>query len=442
MHTRCFCDTCRGTLVSLQTHRNHQRKQLKTETISERLQQQRKTLPAAQNSAGPSSLVPPGPSHACLPSGISFPLSNIAGPPNTSDGLGSLAQASISVSDLDDSTHVIYDTTPGLDPLSGVVSANPEYVHVDDDYFADEDTIFENADLGDEDNHLISTALMSDLSEDNPDPFVVEARDRKGTVKLPEPETPPHLLVAYTIVTWLHLQFHLPHVACNAMLGFLALLFRFLGVDLTPPFITLHSATRALGINPGVELLAVCPGCRGVYPSAGSKHMQNECSSCHIPLFLPDHTRQGNHHAVKIPLIKYPYLPLSEQITSILKTPGVEALLDDWRSKPRNSGEYGDIFDGRMCRLKLRAPDGSLFFSNCPHESHGPNDELRIGVNLGVDWCVPCPASYYLNNPWPRFSYIRSNIAPSHSSCPTSFSICNLPPEFRCVMLHHPLHTG
>jgi hypothetical protein len=185
---------------------------------------------------------------------------------------------------------------------------------------------------------------VSDLSEDNFDPFVVEARDRKGTAMLQEPETPAHLLVAYTIVTWLHLQFHLPRVACNAMLAFLSLLFRFLSVDLVPLFITLHSATRALGINPGVELLAVCPGCRrGVYPSANSKHVQTECTSCRTPLFLPDHTRQGNHRAVMTPLIKYPYLPLSEQITSILKTPGVEALLDNWRSKPRKSGEYSDI---------------------------------------------------------------------------------------------------
>ena len=44
--------------------------------------------------------------------------------------------------------------------------------------------------------------------------------------------------------------------------------------------------------------------------------------------------------------------------------------------------------------------------------------------------------------PWPRFSYIHSNIAPSHSLCPISFSICNLPPEFQWVMLHYPLHTG
>jgi len=30
-----------------------------------------------------------------------------------------------------------------------------------------------------------------------------------------------------------------------------------------------------------------------------------------------------------------------------------------------------------------------------------------------------------------RFLYTRSNIAPSHSSAPTSFLICNLPPKYR-----------
>ena len=96
-------------------------------------------------------------------------------------------------------------------------------------------------------------------------------------------------------------------------------------MDIAPPFITLHSATCALGVNPGIELLAACPGCQGIYPSAGSKHMQDECMLCHIALFLPDQMRQGNYHTVKTPVIKYPYLPLSEQIISILKTPGIEA---------------------------------------------------------------------------------------------------------------------
>src|SRR5713101_6339513 len=38
MLIQCFCDQCHGTLVSQQTKRNHQRKQLKTKTASEQLQ--------------------------------------------------------------------------------------------------------------------------------------------------------------------------------------------------------------------------------------------------------------------------------------------------------------------------------------------------------------------------------------------------------------------
>lgn len=38
------------------------------------------------------------------------------------------------------------------------------------------------------------------------------------------------------------------------------------------------------------------------------------------------------------------------------------------------------------------------FFSNHPHELNRPNNELWIGVNLGIDWYVPCFASPNLNN--------------------------------------------
>ncbi len=209
---------------------------------------------------------------------------------------------------------------------------------------------------------------MSIPTEDDVDPFVVEPRYRPGTVNHQDSETPEHLLVVYAMVSWLHFQFHLPHAACNVVLAFLALLFRFFSPAITLPFISLQSATHALGVDPLVKLLAVCPQCKGVYPSSGSRYMQDTCSACHIPLFLPDHTRQGNCCTIKTPVIKYSYLPLTDQIAAILKVPGVESLLDDWQIKPRNPGEYGDIFDGRMCREKLKAPDGTLFFSNCPHE--------------------------------------------------------------------------
>jgi hypothetical protein len=399
MLTRCFCEKCHGTLIPIQTKLNHERKQLKTKTISEQLQRKNELLPVAQHTAGPSSLA--SPVHLRLPSGTSAPFPEVPGPSGTSDEPGSLAQASISVSDLDGFTNVFYDTFPGIP--SGAGDVNPEYVH--DDYdFPDEDALLDDADLGDEGDHSITESLrplVSDSTEDSPDPFVVERIEscgRQGTANLQEPDLPTHLLVVYTMITWLHFQFHLPHVACNAVLAFLALLFRFFKLGILPPFVTLPSAIRALGADPGIQLLAVCPSCRLVYPSSGSKHVQETCTACHIPLFLSEHTKQGNCRVIRTPVIKYPYLPLSDQILSVLKTPGIEALLDDWRTKPRKSGEYGDIFDGRMCRLKLRAPDGSLFFSNHPHEIKGPSNELRIGVNLGVDWCVLCLTSSDLSN--------------------------------------------
>ncbi len=75
----------------------------------------------------------------------------------------------------------------------------------------------------------------------------------------------------------------------------------------------------------------------------------------------------------------------------LLKIPGIKALLDQWCMKPRNPGEYSDIFDASMCRLKLRVPDRMLFFSNQPHKRNGPGRELHIGVNLRVDWYVYYP---------------------------------------------------
>ena len=163
--------------------------------------------------------------------------------------------------------------------------------------------------------------------------------------------------------------------------------------------------------------------------------MQDECIACKTLLFLSDQMKWGTSHTIKTPRIKYPYLPLSDQITSLLKIPGIKALLDQWRAKPWNPSKYSDIFNRSMCHLKLRAPDRMLFFSNHPHKKHGPGGELRIGVNLGINWYVYYSLWFQLTKFCCRFSYIHSNIAPSHSSYLTSFSICNLPPGYWYVIL-------
>ncbi|KAG1736838.1 uncharacterized protein EDB91DRAFT_1055457 [Suillus paluster] len=251
--------------------------------------------------------------------------------------------------------------------------------------------------------------------KDSPDPFEPDETFFMSNGACAMSTIQPHLLTIYAVTTWLHLQWHLPRAACNALLSILGCLLLFVSPQLEIPFRTLQSATRVLALDTPFYTLPCCPTCREVYPPAGSTHEQDHCMTCNIPLFLPDTTKRGFLRAKKIPYVKYPYLPLSVQIQSILMILGVEATLDGWRSKPRTPGQYTDIFDGNVCRLNLKAPDGTLFFSNSPNELQGPNNELRLGVNLGIDW----------------FSYIRSNIAPSHSSCPTSFSICNLPPKYR-----------
>ena len=109
----------------------------------------------------------------CLPSGISAPCPDVRGPPDTSDDPGSLAQASILASDLNDFTDVNYDTAPEI--LLSAVSVNPEYVYEDDDNFPDEDAPLGNVDLEDEgDQTTALKPLVSDSTKDDHDPFIVE----------------------------------------------------------------------------------------------------------------------------------------------------------------------------------------------------------------------------------------------------------------------------
>ncbi len=164
-------------------------------------------------------------------------------------------------------------------------------------------------------------------NEDEPDPFMVESNNSMPPMSGIQRE-PDHLLIIYAIVAWLHMQFLLLYIACNTLLMFLACLLTFLIPGTQLPFVTLHSTTHTLSIDPQIHLLAVCPNCQDIFPLASSKYMQDGCAACKTPLFLSNQTKQGNLHTIKTPRIKYPYLPLSNQITALLKIPGIEALLD------------------------------------------------------------------------------------------------------------------
>ncbi|KAG2094259.1 uncharacterized protein F5147DRAFT_779097 [Suillus discolor] len=59
--------------------------------------------------------------------------------------------------------------------------------------------------------------IQTEPGEDNPDPFLPD-NDYFSEDHMDLSHLPHHLLVIYALVSWLHLQFHLPRVACNALL--------------------------------------------------------------------------------------------------------------------------------------------------------------------------------------------------------------------------------
>ena len=220
-----------------------------------------------------------------------------------------------------------------LDKIAQEVNSQPDDPHPQTDDPADfEDENPPDLDIDEvhiPDNDEATPEVPAGPDEDNPDPFEPAPDLFRQPECLPANQ-PPHLVVIYALASWLHLQFHLPCIACQAFLAIMACLFGFLRPDLTPPFIMMQSATHVLRLGSALVVLPVCPVYREVYPAAGSLHTQDTCIPCSVELFLPDKTHRGNDCAKKIPYIKYPYLPLSMQIHSLLAIPGLEETLDLW----------------------------------------------------------------------------------------------------------------
>jgi hypothetical protein len=226
------------------------------------------------------------------------------------------------------------------------------------------------------------------LAENEPDPFLHLADP--ATSNLPtdaadvHPESGVYML--YMLVTWLHLQFHVPFRACTAIIGVFSLIIQAFGRTVHPPPITtLPRIMSKLEVEPDFDILPICPNCLEVFPN--SMETPATCPCCNTFIYKPIPTnskpRQPND---RIPLLRFPYKSIESQLTSLLAVPGLEAKLDNWRKLPRTSGKYQDVFDGNIPK-NLKMPDGQRFFKNDADDvAAGPNGELRIGLSLGVDW--------------------------------------------------------
>jgi len=52
---------------------------------------------------------------------------------------------------------------------------------------------------------------------------------------------------------------------------------------------------------------------------------------------------------------------LEEQVAAMLAVPSVEDQMDHWHKKTRATGEYNNIFDGKVCQ-ELAGADSFPFF--------------------------------------------------------------------------------
>jgi hypothetical protein len=192
------------------------------------------------------------------------------------------------------------------------------------------------------------------------------------------------VFLIYTLVVWLHTQWHLPFVACNALLLVLRLVLVLAGASIDPPLcITLTSALRALDIDPNPRILPVCIGCQQVFP-ADIAH-DTTCSTCDKPLFNAKSSRpeQGRRKVIRTdpkPVLPPAIKSIQEQLQEMLLVAGFEKSLQSWRDVSRTPGVYHDIHNGAICK-EIPDADGKPFYRKPP-----PDHELRIGLWLSLDW--------------------------------------------------------
>ncbi|KAJ7037010.1 hypothetical protein C8F04DRAFT_1181026 [Mycena alexandri] len=256
------------------------------------------------------------------------------------------------------------------------------------------------------------------VDENDPDPFFYDGSPQVlPTAAQIHPNRAVYLI--YMTVLWLHAQFHLPFRACSALLSIFALAFQAGGAPITPALRTTPSVIHQLGAEPSIHILPVCPGCLEVY--AAVTPVDTKCTKCSHPLFpsnpTPSQQRNGTTPAPR-PYLQFPPKSLAEQLATMLAILEIEIEIEEslGKAKSRIPGVWTNIFDGKVCQ-ELPTADGSRFFF--PSDEELAAAELRIGVTRGVDW----------------FSYLRSQISASHTSCPSSYGIIN-------ILKHHRYRTA
>jgi hypothetical protein len=223
-------------------------------------------------------------------------------------------------------------------------------------------------------------------NENSVDPFYVPVSAR-GRTRISLDVTPRPVFMIYLLVVWLHTQCKVAFKACNVVLIVILGILVSAGAVQHPnsgaTYTTLTSVLNNMGVKPELSILAVCPSCQEPYPACRKGPFL--CTRCYAPVFV-EAAAQGGHRPnapwVYKPILQCPHLSIESQLREILAVPGMISAMDHWRTLPRESGQYRDMFDGFVTQ-NVKGPDGAPFF-RAPQPSEVK--ELRIGLVLGFDW--------------------------------------------------------
>ncbi|KAF8333618.1 uncharacterized protein EI90DRAFT_3121965 [Cantharellus anzutake] len=243
-----------------------------------------------------------------------------------------------------------------------------------------------------------SISWSGGVDENSPDPFSSHADTWPRTSYSTTHYLAP-IRILYLLAIWLHSYHHVPFRIIGAILSIVQLILSAANFHLDPSTVsatTLTTVHSHMSVEPSFQVLPICPACQEVYPELETTPAL--CTKCEhnnrtIPLFENDENTHTKERSAKgrEPKIRFAFKSVSEQLRELLQEPGMEDLLDRWRTLPDRHPELGiyqDIFDGRVAHSIL-GHDGSPFFRNEPEDHEmGPNGELRIGLTLGTDWQV------------------------------------------------------
>ena len=202
--------------------------------------------------------------------------------------------------------------------------------------------------------------------------------------------------IAITLVAFAHTSYNVPFRACNLILftfNAMLLAIGMLTLQNTMPT-TLQTVMARLELEDRFIVFPICAKCHRFFACAIP--VDSECPDCEIPLFRPSDDFlfsriPGRKAPAPLPELCVPMQTLSNLLTEFLWRPGMEEIVGSyWKKRPRKAGYRCDIMDGDIWQT-TKGPDGRLFFDPADE-----TEELRIGVNLGIDWYYDISFKYLL----------------------------------------------